>query len=250
MPDDRLPDKPIETVLTDKQRSQSFDDLQNEIAGRETGRNARFLHRDREAVAFRKKRSSEDVIELTVLQQRLNDDPIYAEKYHDVLDLLDRVQSATEVAISKAEIELDTAQTDLNEMMDSANRLPDGTLVFQDEAGDVRTADGRVLSEEEREGIVWREGTPSYEDYIKQRQTVDDLIIQLDSLRTYQVDVLGAARDKVTDPDNPPSMDDLDQIEDDIRGKAPEVIRKQIEPETTPSSPDNGQSFDVDIPKL
>jgi hypothetical protein len=50
------------------------------------------------------------------------------------------------------------------------------------------------------------------------------------------VDVLGNARDRLTDEKNPPSTDELQQIQKDITEKAPPVIKPELDIETKPAN--------------
>lgn len=119
------PRDPTETL-----RRQEFDDLQNEIAGRETGRQARFLPgRNQTSEQERKKR------EARAFQKQLDlllQDPIYRAKYEKVMDTLRDAERATEAALARLDGLIEDAQSALQDMADRAARLPDGTRVFRD----------------------------------------------------------------------------------------------------------------------
>lgn len=123
-----------------------FDDLQNEIAGRETGRRARFLKDGPSSEAAKKKERDAQHRALTRLAQLLND-PIYRTKYDSVLQLLSGAEQATEAAIDQLENQIDAAQSELGDMMNNAARLPHGTRVFRDADGVVRCEDGSAVED-------------------------------------------------------------------------------------------------------
>ena len=231
--------------LTGVQRRE-FDDLQNEIAGRETGRRARFL-RDGPGSEAAKKRERDAQQALTRLAQFLND-PIYRAKYDRVLQVLSDAERATEAAIDQLNTKIITAQAELDDMMDRAARLPDGTRVFRDANGVVRRENGSVVDDHLADTIIWSGNEPSFEDVQDAEQRIDGLQTALDDVNRYQNDVLGPSRDRITDPDDPPSLEGLDSIEDDIQSKMPQIVQDQM-PEMTASAPDT-PSQNIGLPKL
>lgn len=220
-------------AMTGKRRAQDYDDLQNELAGRETGRSGRFLGNENAGAKARRKKAR-DNIEMTALQILLDSDPEYAAQYTEIMDLLSRAETATDDALETAHQDLQDGQEVLDNTRDSANKLPDGTSVYRDANGNVWTEDGRRIEGDELDGIVWKDGASSYEDILKQKQTVEDIRRRIEELRRYQVDVLGKARGRMTDPDNPPSKDDLDKIQKDILKHPDPVAQRKLEPQDAP----------------
>lgn len=210
----------------DKARRVEFDDLQNEIAGRETGRRTRFLRDGPGAEAARKKRETQ-FRELTRLAQLLND-PIYRAKYGGVLQLLSEAERATEAAIERLSNQINAVQAEIDDMRDNAARLPDGTRVFRDANGVVRREDGSVVEDHLVDTILWTGNEPSFEDVQDAKDHLNGLQAQLDAANGYQNDVLGTARDKINDPDDPPSLGELDDIESDIQTEMPKVVREHL----------------------
>ncbi|MEM6625065.1 MAG: hypothetical protein AAF674_22840, partial [Pseudomonadota bacterium] len=204
---------------------------QNEIAGRETGRRARFL-RDGPGSEAEKKKARETQRALSRLAELLLD-PIYRAKHDSVLLTLSRAEQAARRAIDHLTDQLQDAQAALGTLVDSAARLPDGTRVFRDAHGVVRRGDGRVVEDHLADTILWTGNEPSFEEMQAAKQRLDALQAQLDDVHGYQNDVLGPARDRITDPETPPSLDSLDDIEDGIRSKMPDAVRAQ-EPVATP----------------
>ena len=176
-------------------------------------------------------------------------DPAYTALYNDTIDLLARAEAATEEALQQAERDLTTARDALNETLDGANRLPDGTHVFRSADGNVYTGDGRVVGSEEAASVEWREDAPSYEDYLARRKAAGDAQHRIDELRRYQVDVLGRIRDRMTDPDNPPSPEDMEQAQAEIQEGLDGVVHKADLDAVKPESPHQNSS-DITPPAL
>lgn len=243
-------DKDFETIaqgMADKQRQTDFDDLQNEIAGRETGRIRRFLPGDHRAEQLA--RNSRDQA-LTALQLMLMNDPEYAALYHEVDDLLALAETATQRALDQSERDLLQAEDNLSDTLENANKLPDGTAVFKDAKGNVWTEDGRLLEPGEAESIVWKDGAPTCEDYRKQKQSTEEIREQIEALRRYQIDVIGDARDRMNDQDNPVSKEELKDIQKDIYERADVVVQKELQPDMTKSSADADTIKPVQKPQI
>ncbi len=233
-------------ALIDRQR-RDMEDLNNEIAGRDVGRRARFLNADaRSPEAERRKR------EARAFQNRLIEmlnDPVYRAKYERVLQALSDAEQATQAAIDTLTEQIETAQTALTDMMDNAARLPDGTRVFRDANGVVRREDGTVVEDHLADTILWTGNEPSFEDVNAAKTRIDGLQGQLDAANGYQNDVLGRARDRVTDTDNPPSEGELDGIQDNIQGSMPDVVKAQL-PQPAPTVAPDQNPLTVALPDL
>lgn len=212
-----------------------MDDLQNEIAGRETGRQARFLPEDpRSAEAKRKAR------EARAFRSRLAEllaDPVYRETYDRVRLSLGEAERAADAVLLELEAHLRDAEAHLQDIQDRAARLPDGTRVYRDAEGNVRREDGSVVDPVLVDTIIWRDGEPSYEEYMAQQDQLDALRAQHGDVAGYRGD-LGAMRDRVEDPDDPPNLDELEGILADIEAGMPKVVKQKTgEPEAAQSAP-------------
>jgi hypothetical protein len=216
----------INRLAAGKRRQADVDDLGNETAGRETGRIMRFSAADTQHIQ-EEKRKREEAYE-SLLQQMLQN-AAYAKLYYETGEMLQRAEITTDQALQKAELDWQNARDTLKETLKNANKLPDGTAVFKDAQGDVRTQDGRLLNAEERESIVWKQGsTVSYEEYLRQKQQEEALRLWLDKLRHYQAE-LGTARERWSDDNAPMKPDETKQMQEDIK-------RIQSEIETSPQA--------------
>ena len=122
----------------EKRRRRDFEDQQNELAGRETGRMARFgvgVAREQEI----KERERRERAYRDALERLLATDPEYRELYEALGDRLGEAEATADQTIEALSAALD-AQGDANQdMRDRAPKI-DGKAVF-------RYADGRVVDE-------------------------------------------------------------------------------------------------------
>lgn len=231
--------------LVTRQR-RDFDDFQNEIAGRETGRRARFLpnstrseeakRKEREASAFRSHLAA------------LLADPIYRAKHDAAMSALTKAETATDTALQHIEDALAEAQTRLETIQDKAARLPDGSRVYKDANGNVHREDGSIVDPVLVDTIIWSGGEPSFEDFRAATNTIDALEQSRRDVEGYQNDVLGPARDRITDEDNPPRLEELDEIIKDIETTMPEIVQEHV-PEADDAAPDVTASS-ITLPKF
>ena len=208
-------------------RQRDFDDLQNEATGRDVGRISRFLAEGdaRSAEAKRRKAEREQTRRSLAL---LLEDPIYRARYETTWDALRQAEMASDRALDHLAEKITHAASALQDMKDDAARLPDGTMVFRDETGMVRRADGSAIGETLAATILWDGNEPSYEDYVAARERLASLEDAQRSVERYQTDVLGAARERLDDEDNPPSLEGLDAILGDIEARMPDQVRQQL----------------------
>ena len=217
----------------DTKRRQDSDDFQNELAGRETGRQQRFFPDDeRSPRAERKKQGSEQAFR-SMLDMLLAD-PVYRARYEQVMTRLREAEQATEAALDRISHQIGETQDTLQDMEDRAARLPDGTMVFRDANGVVRRADGSVVEAYLVDTILWTGNEPGYEDYRAQQDRLAGLEESRAEVERYRDDVLGPARDRVTDDSDPPSLDELDGIIADIETNMPSAVRDEAPPIETP----------------
>lgn len=207
-----------EACVDAKFRRRERDDLADELAGRENGRIKRLDHPGEAPPNSKKeqeRKRRESAASMTQLQVLLND-LVYRALYNETFDQLRAAEAATEAALETAHDALSQADTALEDTLANAARLPGGTRVFRDADGNIRTEDGEIVSGPDAETIVWNGGEPSYEELLARRKASEETRQRVNDLLRYQNDVLGRARDRMEDPDNPPSPDELKQIQDDI----------------------------------
>jgi hypothetical protein len=197
--------------MAEKQRQQNADDLNNEQAGRETGRMPRFLTADGSPAMQEEKRKDQDM-----LQYLLMTDPEYSKLYHESGTILRHTEISTDQALQKANLDWENASDALKDTLKNANKLPDGTAVFKDANGNVWTQNGRLVGSEEVQSIVWKQDSVSYEDYLRMKQYEEDLRLWLDKLRGYEAD-LGSWRERWSDTKTPITKDEMHEMQEDVK---------------------------------
>lgn len=211
--------------LEDRKR-QAAEDLNNEIAGRSVGRRARFLGDGHGALGRERKEREERSFRTRLLA--MLSDPVYRAKYESVMRALERAERATEAALVGLMEQIDAAQEALRDIEERAARLPDGSYVFRDAHGKVRRADGTVVQEDLAATVLWTGDEPSFEEYVAQRTALEFLEQQRDETQGYQNDVLGDARHRLSDEDDPPTLDELNSINTRIETHMPDAVREAL----------------------
>lgn len=210
-------------AAADERRRLDFDDLQNELAGWETGRMRRFLNADaRDGREVRGKRER-DASSLSRLQLLLASDPAYKALYDETFDKLREAEKRTADALTLARAAERNAQTQLDGLIANAAMLPDGTRVFRDKDGKIWRENGTIVGNEDAASIVWRGDEPSYEDYRTALTDRDASTSAVAEIERYQVETLGTARDRLTDEDNPLNSEELQRMQKALTAEIPEV---------------------------
>ncbi|MEM9099046.1 MAG: hypothetical protein AAGC79_11035 [Pseudomonadota bacterium] len=231
-------------------REQDLKDLESERAGVENGRINRFFGDDGPSLsgAHRDKDKREAD---TARQILLTTNMTYARQYRAVMDQLIAAEAATAQALASAGAQLDEADADLAALRGRAARLEDGRIVFKDAEGRVRDEDGNVLSDIDPDSVLWPETAPSYEDWQQAHDHARAAQDTVDRVREYQVDVLGRARDRMSDQENPPSQEELDGILDEIETQMPLEVQAMARPEEPEAPPRQATSpLNTEVPEL
>jgi len=200
----------------------------------------------------REQRNRRADAQLTALQSLMSD-PEYAALYTETVAAVTQAQIAAEAAMTTALETLQQSEDDLTDLQDNAAQLaPSGERVYRDQEGNVYTEDGRKLSEQEAESVVFPEDAPSYEEYLVQKKAVQEARERVEAIRIYQ-DRLGGYQDRLNDPDNPFTPDELQDIQRDIETSSPltALEKKQpiVESENTASN-EATQSVNIEIPRF
>lgn len=237
------------TARTERAK-RDFEDLQNEIAGRDVPRTKRFLTQSAAAGGDQSKRRDERE-RYSALMQRLMTDPAYQALYDETWSMLREAEANAEANIAAAAGLLDQAKAEFAEARDNASTLPDGTRVFRTTDGRVVTEDGQEIEGDVLDSITWREGAPTYEEHQRRKRAVADAQAQHDAWLRYQTDVLGAARGRLADQDNPPAPDELRDIQQRIEDEEPkEAALDNVAPLESAPEIEVSSSRDAPIPKF
>lgn len=240
---------------SEQKRKQDLDDLNNERAGRDVGRQRRFLHdRDPEFTDQKKKENEQRLSTL----MRLLRDPVYAAAYERATSALNRAQEALDAALLSNAHQTESLEEQLGAMNDSGARLPDGRLVFRSHDGSLKDAEGHPLrSEAVPASLSIPLDAPSYEDYAATRDALTSARARSKDLAEIQTDVLDPARDRLNDQDNPLSLDELNALEQQMDDVALSIadgsVHQQFEADRPPEPTPSTEPVDVaalDLPTL
>lgn len=222
-------DEELELKRAFERRARDFDDLNHEMAGQDVGRMSRFLPEgDGTGRGNSKKRSQQADDALTRLQLLMRD-PVYAALYQGTMDIIVTAEAATERALEKALVRLREAEDALTDLQTRAAQLEDGTRIYRDEDGNFWSEDGSpVLLDEADSAEHWLPGMPGWEEFLEKRDAARSAAKDVDDIRDYQIGTLGAARDRMSDPDNPPGAEELDRIRRDVEDQMPEQVRHEL----------------------
>ena len=224
----------ITALQNAKANAEDFERSQRALAGLETGDGSNHNHKakDKNLLAQREKGIAD---QLTALQEALQN-PAYAAAYGAFMEILEQAEALTATAIAEA-------KADLADMENGAGRLPGGVAVFKDANGNVFTADGKPVDPAVAAGVQWPDNAPSWEAYQQRRKELDDL-------HRYQVDVLGVARDRVTDPDTPMTKEELEGWQKRMENEAPDLAKPEADSSRAATSEIKESSLNVSSPEL
>ena len=234
----------IKARALDRKR-EDFADLQNELAGRDNGRMSRFLsaeERDR-----RNGQSNDRTRHRTTMLDLLLQDAAYRELYNNTMaDLADAENAVYEALVEAARHVKETAQA-LEDTLDRAAKLPDGTKVFRGRDGKVYTEDGEEVDAASVALISWPDDAPSWEDYQKLREAHDDARADHSKLVGYQSE-LDDIRAHMEDPENPPTKDDMNGYRQRIKDIGRDAVKaNNVENEMAVERPENTEVPDLDL---
>lgn len=210
--------------MAERKRDQDQRDLGHEQAGLETGRQRRFLTSGNINEQSGKKEGRGrglSALELLLL------DPAYAAAYEAFGERLRDAEQRIETALAEMRGELQEIDTAIDEALEGGTRLPDGRVVFQYADGRVIDSEGNAVDPADVEGIQWKPGATSAEDYMALRERREALAAMIAEAERYQVEVLGNLRDRYEDQDNPITLEEMEQFEVDID----DVLSRRLQPE-------------------
>ncbi len=201
-------------------------DLNNEMADRETGRARRFLAsgESRGPDTDEKKRDERRLSALL----RLLQNPEYAQLYREAVDMVERMDAASERAMRKLTREGDIAAQRVEGLKENAAALPDGRKVFRAKDGKLIAEDGTDVTAQKDSIKGLSSVTSSWEDFQRARQIADDIERQKRELADYMRDVIDPARKRLADPERPMTPEELREL---LKKKdaAPAALRAEFD---------------------
>lgn len=209
-------------------RHEKDDAYREELAGVVAGRMDRFLPEDHDSKPRARQRKADKDRRRASALETLLASASYQVLYSQVFDTLRQAETATEAALAAVRSLLTTETGELADMQEHANILPDGRKVYRNAEGETFTEDGVKIEGTLLDGVVWRDGAPTYEQIRAKRESIAALQARTDALLLYQTDVLGTARNRLQDEDNPPSAEELNRLQKMIVESAPPEVSRQM----------------------
>lgn len=215
--------EPPEPDKADLRRQRDFDDLQNELAGRETGRMVRFGVSSARAQQIEERKRRERVFR-DELERLLATDPEYQAIYEDLGGKLRDAETGADETISALLKRIASLEDEIVRMQDNAVIVPGIGRVY-------RFADGRVVDENRVEvdpalvaDIVWPPGATTGEAYFAAQDELEALRSHLTEWESYRVDTLGDIRDRYDNRKEPMSKDDMRDALEQIDQSRPDAL--------------------------
>lgn len=163
-------------ALREARERENFDNLQHTLSGVETGQQTRHgLNRDTGGNGSNGKRKTVAEQIRETLDWLLLHNPQYRISHENLMSGLRLAQSAAQTALGRVMSELQGARRIMGELFSSAAKLPDGTRVFKDKYGQVRSEDGEIIPPELAATVEWTGNEPSYEEYDTWRERIEEL---------------------------------------------------------------------------
>ncbi|MEM6311971.1 MAG: hypothetical protein AAF754_18225 [Pseudomonadota bacterium] len=222
---------------SERKRMQDLKDLNDELAGRETGRIKRFLGdtpADDPSSPNNRRRASA----ISTLDQLMISDPIYRDMHHRTSQALAHAQNRLDQARDRIASMRQETEAEIEDMKARAARLPDGSAVFRDKNGAVRREDGSIVDQALADTILWRGDEPSYEDWKATNERLERLEEMEREVEAAQQEI-GEMQDRLQDADNPPSLEELEdmqaQADDILSGLESDLGAMSAEPTESPS---------------
>lgn len=202
-----------------------FIDLNNEMAGRETGRARRFLASSESDGPEAEKKKDEQRFNALL---RLLQNPEYAQLYREAVDMVERMDVAAERAMRKLTREGEVAAERLDTLKENAAELPDGRKVFRSSDGRLIAEDGADVTDKKDSIKGLSPSTSSWEEFQRAREAADAIERQKREIKDYMQDVIDPARKRLADPEQPMTPDELREF---LKQKdaAPAALRTEFD---------------------
>ena len=189
-----------------------FQDLQRELSGAGGAKAERFMDGEHSLRAREEKQRRQATERLLSELARRRLDPAYEAAYQAATDAIDAAQTALDNA-------LEANARQIADLEDRAVKLPDGRAVFIRADGRGETRDGEIIPVAVMVTLDVPDNAPTIEEYDAARE-------RRQALGGYAEDV-DRARDRVNDPDAPPSREELEDITDEMETLTREIEGKQ-----------------------
>jgi hypothetical protein len=126
--------------------------------------------------------------------------------------------------LERVQMQITQTEDALESKLDHAANLPDGTKIFKDKSGDVRSQDGALVAAELAATVLWRGDEPSYEDMQADTERLARLNDLAGDIRSGQAEI-GDMQAAMADESEVESSDELEGFKD----RADEIVEEAEE---------------------
>lgn len=202
-----------------KREAADRDDLNFAQSGAEVGRIRKHLPSE-EVDPITGKRKKQAEIEAAIqrtLDWLLLNDAAYRQAHENLMGSIRSAQTAIQMALERLLDYLQLERSIMDDVLSSAAKLPDGKKVFKDKHGNVRNEDGEIIPPELAANIEWTGQEPSYEEYLAQRQRIEELEAYERELRGIEIEIgeIHERGNRKNEPLTPEELErDTDRVDD------------------------------------
>jgi|GEM_PF-3232595 len=220
------------------------EDLGRETAGiDDAGRIARHGLSEN-AKSTRAKKSGKQK-QLSALQTLLLN-PAYRAAYDDFSNFLDDEDTAIVDALTRNTREIDALRAAIEDDLSRAVTLSNGTRIFRStETGSVENESGRKLKPEEYAHIIWPDDAPSLEEYKANQEKLKQLEQDRAALIHYQTQVIDTAKERLSDEDNPLSIEEMKEVKRQVEAYRPDFMKDKAQDQVSPEQTTTGADLDL-----
>lgn len=215
----------IRKADADQRLKQNAEDYHNELAGNDVGRIQRFgFDRVRKEAAIKEERRK-SAFEQMMLSEA------YRAAWMDAMNAVNKAENALYEALVDASNDLSLVQNIHKDLMDNAATTADGTKVFRDKDGHAYNEKGERLSADIAATIIWPDDAPTWEEYSESSDKLRTAKGRYKDINA-KSDRLAEIREELNDKDNPLSLDEIEDREQealDIRSSVDQSVRHEVE---------------------
>jgi len=205
--------------------AEDFDNLQHTLSGVQTGQQIKHGLNKQEIDPVTGKKKEGSIVEAIqrTLDWLLLNDPVYRQVHENLMASIHSIQAATQSTLDRVTDKLANEYAVMDRLLAEAAKLPDGTIVFRGKDGNVRNEDGEIIRSELAASIQWSGNQPSYEEYLAQKQHIDQLEAYERELQGIETE-LGEIHSKANSNEDRYDKDELGSAQDRV-----DEIEKRIE---------------------
>lgn len=141
------------------------------------------------------------------LEWLLLNDANYRLAHENLIGAVRSAQDTTQTTLERIMDALMHERSVMQDLLNRAAQLPDGTKVFKDKNGNVRDEDGAIILPEEAAAIEWTGSETTYEEYETQRKRVEGLEANERELRGIESE-LGEIHERNTRNESPLELEE------------------------------------------